>query len=298
MYSACRSIRAVTIFTLMMVSLSGTPSFPQTVKFIRDAADPLPLARVSAGRAPCAMELGGPVSATYAAKSTTPDSGGPCDTPAVNVSPMNPCNSAVRQIGCEAPKDRVQDDLAVMGKTGQKILRARDRVLEILQTENTCSAWLREKDADPAATFRTLDYVVDRRGEAFVHVSRDIAPQYIVRDPYVARVGQDTGAYATITINADGAFFQTQAVALLGSKDGGQSRISGPRLINIGPYLGDSVAGQTLALLHEFGHVLNLLPVDFNNEDGKSVQNTAEVLRFCQAEIESKARRGILQVQR
>jgi len=298
MYSAYRSIRAVTILMLITVNLSGTPSFPQTVKFIRDAADPLPLAKMSAGRAPCARELGGPVSATYAAKSATPDSGGPCDTPTVNVSPMNPCTSAVRQIGCEAPKDRVQDDLAVMGKTGQKILRARDRVLEILQTENTCSAWLRDKDADPAATFRTLDYAVDRRGEAFVHAWKDMGAQYIFRDPYVARVGQDTGAYATITINADGAFFQTQAVALLGSKDGGQSRISGPRLINIGPYSGDSVAGQTLALLHEFGHVLNLLPVDFDNEDGKSMQNTAEVLHFCRAEIESKARRSILQVQR
>ena len=298
MYSAYRSIRAVAILALMMVNLSGTPSFPQAVNFIRDAADPLPLAKMSAGRTPCAAELVGPVSATYAAKSTTPDSGGPCDTPTVSVSPMNPCNSTVRQIGCEAPKDRVPDELAAMGKTGQKILRARDRVLEILQTENTCSAWLREKDANAAATFRTLDYAVDRRGEAFVHVSRDIAPQYIVRDPYVARVGQDTGAYATITLNAGGAFFQTQAAALLGSKDGEQSRISGPRLINIGPYPGDSLAGQTLALLHEFGHVLNLLPVDFNNEDGKSVQNTAEVLRFCQAEIESKARRGILQVQR
>ena len=300
MYSAYRSIWAVTILTLMMVNLSGTPSFPQAVKFIRDPADPLPLAKMSAGRAPCAMELGGPVSATYAAKSAIPDSGSPCDTPTVSVSPMNPCNSAVRpgQVGCEAPKDRVPDELAAMGKTGQKILRARDRVLEILQTENTCSAWLREKDADPAATFRTLDYAVDRRGETFVHAWKDMGAQYIFRDPYVAKVGQDTGAYATITLNAGGAFFQTYAAALLGSKEGGLSRISGQRLMNIGPYPGDSLAGQTLALLHEFGHVLNLLPVDFNNEDGKSVQNTAEVLRFCQAEIESKARRGTLQVQR
>jgi hypothetical protein len=185
-----------------------------------------------------------------------------------------------------------------MGKTGQKILRARDRVLAILQTENACSAWFREKDSNPADTFQTLDYTVDRHGEEFVHVFKDMGTDYIYRDPYVASVGQDTGAFAIITLNAGGAFFQTQATALLGSKDGGQFKISGPRLMNIGPYGGDSVAGQTLALLHEFGHVLNLLPVDFNNEDGKSVQNTAEVLRFCRAEIESKARRGILKVQR
>jgi len=300
MYSAYRSIRAVTILMLAMVSVSGTPSFPQAVKFIRHAADPLPLVRMSAGRAPCAAGPGSAVVATDAATLGTTEAGAPCDTPTSSVSPVNPCNPAVRpgQIGCSASKDRVQDDLAAMGKTGQKILRARAKVLEILETENACSAWLREKDSNPAATFRTLDYAVDRHGEAFILVSRDIASEYIVRNPYVARVGQDTGAYATITLNAGGAFFQTQAAALLGSKDGGQSQISGPRLMNIGPYPGNSVVGQTLALLHEFGHVINLLPVDFNNEDGKSVQNTAEVLRFCQAEIESKARRATIQVQR
>ncbi len=298
MYSASRSIRAVTM--LMMSTLSGTLAFPQAVKFIRHAADPLPLANMFSGRAPCTMDSGSAVVAAYAATPVTSDAGAPCDTPSVSVSPVNPCNPAARpgQIGCDGPKDRVQDDLAIMGKTGQKILRARDKVLEILQTENACSAWLRGMDSNPAATFRTLNYVVDRRGEAFVHVSRDTASQYIFRDPYVARVGQDTGAYATITLNAGGAFFQTQAAVLVGFGDGGLSKISGPRLMNIGPYPGDSVAGQMLALLHEFGHVLNLLPVDFNNEDGKSVQNTAEVLRFCRAEIESKVRRITLQAQR
>ena len=300
MYCAYRSIRAVAILMLIMANLSGTPSFPQTVKFIRDAADPLPLAKMSAGRAPCTTDAGNAAARTYAAISGISDVGAPCDTPTVTVEPVNPCNPAVKhqQIGCDPPKDRVQDELAAMGKTGQKILRARAKVLEILETQNKCSAWLREKDANPAATFRTLDYTVDRRGEAFVRVSRNIESQDFVRDPYVARVGQDTGAFATITLNADGAFFQAQATALLDSKDGGLSRVSGPRLMNIGPYPGDSVAGQTLALLHEFGHVLNLLPVDFNNEDGKSVQNTSEVLRVCRAVIESKARSATLQVQK
>src|SRR5258708_10448507 len=152
MYSAYRSIRAVAILMLITVNLSGAPSFSQAVKFIRHAADPLPLAKMSAGRATCAMELGGPVSATYAAKSTTPDSGGPCDTPTVNVSPMNPCNSAVGQIGVEAPKDRVPDELAAMGKTAHKILRPRDRALDTLEAENTSSPRLPEQAATAAAT--------------------------------------------------------------------------------------------------------------------------------------------------
>jgi len=50
------------------------------------------------------------------------------------------------------------------GQAGQKILRARDRVLEILQSENACSAWFREKDPAPAATFRTLSFEIDRKG--------------------------------------------------------------------------------------------------------------------------------------
>ena len=114
----------------------------------------------------------------------------------------------------------------------------------------------------------------------------------------MASVGQATGAYATIKLNVDGAFFQAQAPMLLVSKEGGPVRGSGTRFINIGPYPGDSLNAQTLALLHEFGHVIDLLPIDFENEDGKSVQNTAEVLRYCRAEIDAKGRRSTLQAVR
>src|SRR5438132_649902 len=132
MYSVYRSIRAVAIFMLTMVNLFETPSFPQGVKFIRHAADPLPLAKMSAGRAGCALNPGSAVVATYAATSETGAASAPCDTPTVSVPSMNPCNRGVKpgQSGCDASKDRVQGDLAAMGKTGQKILRARDRVLE------------------------------------------------------------------------------------------------------------------------------------------------------------------------
>jgi hypothetical protein len=293
MYSARRSIRAVAL--LIVSSLSGTVAFPQAVKFIRNAADPLPLAFMSSSKVPCVMESGTAIAVPYTAAAAAGDAGAPCDTAPLSVPAVNPCNPArPAQTGCQPPRDLVQEDLAARGKTGQKILRARDRVLEILQTENACSAWFRKKDTNPAATFRTLSYVVDRHGEELVHVSRDGWSQYTFRDPYAARVGQDTGAFATITLNADGAFFQTLAPTMVVSKEGGLSKIGSPRSVSIGPYPGDSVAARTLALLHEFGHVINLLPPDFENEDGKSMQNTAEVLRFCRAEIESKVRRGTL----
>ena len=62
-------------------------------------------------------------------------------------------------------------------------------------------------------------------------------------------------------------------------------------MMGVGPYQGDSLKAQMLALLHEFGHVLDLLPLDFNNVDGKSVQNSLEVLRHCRAEIEAPAKK-------
>ncbi len=185
-----------------------------------------------------------------------------------------------------------------MGKTGQKILRAREKVLEILESENACTAWYREKDSNPADTFRTLSYTVDRRGEEAVHVSKGAESQYIYRDPYVASVGQDNGAFATITLNAGGAFFHAQTTTLVDSREGGGWAFGSPRLIRVGPYSGDSVAAQTLALLHEFGHVIDLLPTDFDNEGGKSVRNTGEVLRFCRAEIDAKVKRGTLSAAR
>jgi hypothetical protein len=40
--------------------------------------------------------------------------------------------------------------------------------------------------------------------------------------------------------------------------------------------------------------LLDLLPVDEGDQDGKSVHNTYEVLRYCRAEVESKVKRGTL----
>jgi hypothetical protein len=298
MYSALRNHRTVAVL-FMMSSLSGTVAFPQAVKFIRSAADPLPLANLLVGREPCARNSGSTVSALYAATPATGDVNSRCDTPPLNVPSVNPCNPAnVAHIGCHAPRDLVQEDLATMGKPGQKILRARERVLEILQTENACSAWFREKDSNPADTFRTLSFAVDRKGEEFVLESRNPGDMSIFRSPYVARVFQGDGSYATITINMTGAFFSPMARVLEVPKEGGFRSLRGVRVLGVGPYGGDSLHAQILALLHEFGHLVDLLPTDEGDRDGKSVQNTSEVLRFCRAEVESKARRGALSAAR
>jgi len=292
MYSPPRNIRAVALLFILS-GLSGTAAFPQSVKFVRRAADPLPLANMPLGRAACVRDSGSAVLAPYAATPSTGDVNSRCDTPLANVPSVNPCKpSSPAQTGCNAPRDMVQEELASMGKPGQKILRARERVLEILQTGNPCSAWFREKDSNPAATFRTLSFTVDRKGEEFVLESRNPGDMSIFRNPYVARVFQADGSYATITINLKGAFFSPMARVVEVQKGGGPWSLLGSRVLGVGPYQGDSMHAQILALLHEFGHLVDLLPTDEGDQDGKSVHNTNEVLRFCRAEVESKARRG------
>lgn len=264
--SAHRSILAVALF--FTSGFSGTAAFPQALNFIHHAANPLPLASAPAGE--------------------------PLIAPLVK-----PCNpSGTQQPGCNPRTDPVQGYLESMGKPGQKILRARERALEILQTENTCSAWFREKDPNPADTFRTLSYVVDRQGEEFILESKDPDGMTIFRNPYVAKVFQRDGRYATITINANGAFFSPNASVRVLLKDGGPLTIRTPRPTDVGPYRGDTTLAQVLVLLHEFGHVLDILPTDENDVDGKSVHNTNEVLRFCRAEVESKGTRATLSAAR
>ena len=297
MYSASRGIPAVSL--LFVSCLSGTVAFSQSVNFIRHVADPLPLVNLHVSPAPCTAEIGRALSGPNVVTPATGDSSSPCDTPPVSVLPVNPCDSAsLARAGCNPSRDLIEEDLATKGKPGQKIMRARDRVLEILQTENACSAWFRGRDSNPAATFRTLNFLIDRKGEAFIRVSKDAESQTTYRNPYIASVGQDMGAFSIITLNAEGAFFRAQATTLVVLRQGELTTLGRPQFMNVGPYLGNTLVAQTLALLHEFGHVLNLLPVDFDNQDGKSMQNTDEVLRYCRAEVESKSKRATLSVTR
>ncbi len=175
-----------------------------------------------------------------------------------------------------------------MGKQGQKILLARQRVLGILQTENACTEWYRSKDPDPAATFRTLTFSLDHQGEAYVRKTYEPGEMDLIRSPYVASVVQGGGPYATVTINVNGGFFYATATVLKSRKDGGPLYFQGARVLRVGPYSGGTLNAQVVALLHEFGHVIDLLPRDWDDYEGKSQQNTAEVLRFCRAEVESK----------
>lgn len=189
---------------------------------------------------------------------------------------------------CSASSDLVRDDLNTMGKHGQSILHARDRVLEILEAENACADWYRTKNSYPAAVFRTLTFSVDRNGDGLVRKSPESEGVEIIRSPYVASVEQDGGPYSTVVINANGAFFYPAANVVEDRFKGGPVDFHGARAIAVGPYSGGSFRAQVLVLLHEFGHVIDLLPEDRDDRDGKSRQNTVEVLRACRVEVESK----------
>jgi len=297
MYSVTRSILAVAV--LFISSLCGTVAFPQAAKFIHHAADPWPLANMTLSRVPCTRERESAAADSNAATAASRGPDSACDTPPVSAPSVNPCSPAgLGRSGCPAPRDAVQEDLAGMGKAGQKILRARERVLEILQGENTCSAWYRGKDSNPADTFRTLSFEMDPKGQELVLESKRTGDLTIFRSPYVARVFQGDGRYGRITINTNGAFFSPLATMVEEQSDGGARSLRGTRLLRVGPYAGDTLHAQVLALLHEFGHIVDLLPTDEGDLDGKSEQNTAEVLRFCRAEVESKVRRNTLSATR
>lgn len=294
MSSATWRIRAVVL--LFVPFFSGTAAFPQTVNFIRPAADPLPLPALPLGRGACSKEAGNAGVVTHAATTASVGPDSPCEPSSASAAPIDPCRLAsLVKTGCLAPNDPVQENLASMGKPGQKILRARERVLEILEGENGCSAWFREKDSNPAATFRTLSYEIDRKGEELVRESNGTGYMKLFRSPYVARVIQADGSYATITINMKGTFFSPIATVVKEHSVDGPWRLHGTRELRVGPYAGETLHAQVLALLHEFGHLVDLLPADGGGQEGKSVRNTAEVLRFCRAEIDSAARRNALQ---
>lgn len=197
---------------------------------------------------------------------------------------------AAQAPGCTAPADTISAELSGLGKEGAKIFRAREDVLDILRSENACSEWFAAKDPSAAETFQSLNFLLDKDGPREVLESQLTGDVRVWRHPYVARAMQDGGARTAITINAYGAFYRIQGPVLKASPEGGPVQTDGARVLKVGSYLGDTHAAQIVTLLHEFGHVIDLLPEDADDLDGKSVHNTDEVLRHCRAEVEARAK--------
>lgn len=289
MHTARRSVQAVAV--LVFCNVVTASAFSQSARFLNAEAHSIRLGPSLSVHA-CSFHSDSPLAVLSGDIPLSGNSLSSCGLPmpaADHPVPSAPCNPATQSTyPCSASSDIVREDLHIMGKQGQSILRARDKVLEILQTGNACSDWYRTKDSNPAATFRTLTFALDRDSDIYVRLMPESGGIQLIRNPYVAKVLQGEGPNATVTINLNGAFFFSVGTVVDDRLEGGPVSFRGARLIQVGPYSGGSFRAQVLALLHEFGHVIDLLPMDRDDYEGKSRHNTAEVLHACRAQVESK----------
>lgn len=194
------------------------------------------------------------------------------------------------QPGCSPSADVAAPSLAALGKQGLGIQQARDLVLAILGSDNACTEWFQTKEPDPAYVFSSLGFFIDRHGQADVYEVERQNLMAVFLEPYVASATQDGGSFTTITINASGAFYRTQGNVQKRNSEAGPGEWHGTHYLTVGGYLGDTLPARVVTLLHELGHVIDLLPWDGDNLDGHSVRNTDEVLRHCRTEIETTVR--------
>lgn len=195
-----------------------------------------------------------------------------------------------RWIEMPPSSDAVSAELAALGKPGARIERVREGVLEILRSQNACSEWFATKEAAPARTFQSLSFSIDQRGPD--HVLETPLPNHLMRlrQPYVAHATQDSGPYTEITINANGAFYRFQEPVVKVLVEGGPEERDGMHVLTVGSYVGNTLEAQLATLLHEFGHIIDLLPPDADDLDGSSGRNTGQVLRHCRPQIESASK--------
>jgi hypothetical protein len=189
----------------------------------------------------------------------------------------------------KANEDPVLEELKSMGAQGQTIELAREEVIEILEGRNRCAAWFEQAEPDAARKFRSLRYAIDESGPQYSLKIQNAAGGWFYQQPYVASSIEDASPGSTITINGNGAFFQLRAGVRIVPKDGGLGGLSTSQLLHLDLYVGGTPGAQVTTLLHEFSHVVGLLPADGESVSGQelSTQNTQIVLRHCRAQVEA-----------
>ncbi len=108
----------------------------------------------------------------------------------------------------KANEDPVLEELKAMGEQGLGIERAREEVLEILESQNRCAAWFQQAEPHAARKFRSLRYTIDDSGPQYTFKIQNAAGEWLYQQPYVASSIEDASAGSTITVNGKGAFFQ------------------------------------------------------------------------------------------
>jgi len=189
-------------------------------------------------------------------------------------------------IGLQCP---VHLRLLTLGSRGLLIEQARQHVLAILATENSCSAWFREVNPNAAAIFDSLEFALDD-GPKNVVILKSTSGEVLFKHPYSAGVPENAGHDATVLLNANGPFFTSAADILRRDSDRVLARFGGRHELRVGPYAGNTLPARITTLLHELGHVIGRLPDDSDELSGLSDQNTVRVLHACHAEIKASAR--------
>jgi hypothetical protein len=184
-------------------------------------------------------------------------------------------------------EDNVSDELRSLGQRGDKIARARQQTLEILQTQNGCADWLQESDPDAAEAFRSLHYELDQRGTSHIVRQRTDFGVSHFKHPWGAMSDENAGRNSSIFLNAYGPFFARQSRV---TDLAGTVRPTWHSL-NVGPYDGDTSEARVAILLHELGHIIGRLAADNDSWDGRSSRNTMEVLQHCKTEIDRRVRK-------
>src|SRR5215472_4456191 len=103
--------------------------------------------------------------------------------------------------------DPVREGLVTMGKPGLTVALARDHVMEILQSKNSCSAWFAEVDPNAAATFASLKFIIETDGPKEVLALHSYSGEMLLKHPYSAKALENAGANSFVVLNAKGAFF-------------------------------------------------------------------------------------------
>ena len=192
-------------------------------------------------------------------------------------------------------EDPVLEELKAMGEQGLIIMRAREEVVEILEGQNRCAAWFEQAQSDAVRKFRSLRYTIDETDPQYTLKIQRADGGWHYQQPYVASSMEDASIGSTITINGRGAFFQLRSGMRIPT-DGGPGGLSTSQLLHLDVYVGGTLRAQVVALLHEFSHVVGLLPADGGSFVGRelSTQNTQIVLRHCRAQVETAGKRKSL----
>jgi hypothetical protein len=189
----------------------------------------------------------------------------------------------------------VRSELLKMGKRGEAIDRSRESVVEILEAENGCSEWFKQVDADVTAIFASVHYEYDEKGRSFIYSMSDERGDQQLKHPWAASTKQNGGRGSVIRLNANGPFFGRSSLVIWLDTAGNFVRPGSPLRLVVGSYSGNTAEAQIAILLHELGHIVGRLPDDNDSWDGRSSQNTLEILSHCKPEIRAAARRKLTQ---